>query len=73
MVDSAKGGNIDGLSTNGTSGSDTGGVLTGTTVDNGVDGNLDGVLVRGEMDDRKGMINNADSHEFLSVVTTVHH
>lgn len=73
MVDSTKGRNIDGLSANGTGGSDTGGVLTGAAIDNGVDGNLDGVLVRGEVDDREGVVDDADSHEFLSVVTTVHH
>lgn len=38
------------LTTDGTSGTDTGRVLTGTAVDNGVNGNLDGVLVGHDVD-----------------------
>ena len=45
LVDTAKWGDIDGLATDGTSGSDTGGVFTWTTVDDGIDGDLDWVLV----------------------------
>lgn len=50
LVDAAEGRHIDGLATDGTGGSDTGGVLTGTAVDDGVDGDLDGVLVGHEVD-----------------------
>ena len=45
LVDTAEGRDIDGLATDGTGGTNTGGVLTGTAVDDGVDGDLDGVLV----------------------------
>lgn len=38
------------LTTDGTSGTDTGGVLTRAAVDDGVDGNLDGVLVGHDVD-----------------------
>lgn len=45
LVDTAEGRDIDGLATDGTGGTNTGGVLTGTAVDDGVDSDLDGVLV----------------------------
>ena len=45
LVDTAEGRDIDSLATDGTGGTNTGGVLTGTAVDDGVDGDLDGVLV----------------------------
>ena len=40
LVDPAKGGHIDGLTTNGTLRSNTGGILSGSSVDDGVDQNL---------------------------------
>jgi hypothetical protein len=45
LVDTAQGRNIDSLATDGTLGTDTGGVFTGTAVDNGITQNLEGVLV----------------------------
>lgn len=42
------------LAADGTGGTDTGGVLTGTAVDDGVDGNLDGVLVGHDVDLQNG-------------------
>ena len=53
LVDTAERGDIDGLATDGTGGSDTGRVFAGTAVDNGVDGDLDGVLVGHDVDLRK--------------------
>lgn len=50
LVDAAEGRDIDGLSADSTGGTDTGGVLTGTAVDNGVNGDLDGVLVGHQVD-----------------------
>jgi hypothetical protein len=50
LVDTAEGRDIDGLATDGTGGTDTGGVFAGTAVDNGVNGNLDGVLVGHDVD-----------------------
>jgi hypothetical protein len=50
LVDTAERGNIDGLSADGTGGTDTGGVFAGTAVDDGVNGNLDRVLVGHEVD-----------------------
>jgi hypothetical protein len=50
LVDAAERGHIDGLATDGTGGTDTGGVFTGTAVDDGIDGDLDGVLVGHDVD-----------------------
>ena len=41
LVDTAERGDIDGLATDGTLRTDTGGILTGTSVDDGVDENLE--------------------------------
>jgi hypothetical protein len=46
LVDTAERGHIDCLATNGTSGTNTSTVLARTAVYDGVNGNLDGVLVR---------------------------
>jgi len=73
LVDTAEGRNIDGLATDGTGGTDTGGVFTGTAVDDGIDGDLDGVLVGHDVDDLESVSNDTDSHELLSVVAAVHH
>jgi len=50
LVDTAEWGDIDGLATDGTSRSDTGRVLTWTTVDDGINGDLDWVLVGHDVD-----------------------
>jgi hypothetical protein len=49
-VDTAEGRNIDGLATDGTGGTNTGGVLTSTAVDDGINSDLDGVGVGGDVD-----------------------
>ena len=50
LVHAAERRHIDGLTTDGTGGTNTSAVLTGTAVHNGVDGNLDGVLVGHDVD-----------------------
>lgn len=50
LVDTAERGHIDGLATDGTGGTDSGGILTGTAVDDSIDGDLDGVLIGHEVD-----------------------
>jgi hypothetical protein len=50
LVDSAEGRDIDGLSSDGTGGTNSGRVFTRTTVDDSVDGDLDRVLVGHEVD-----------------------
>lgn len=72
-VDATKGGNIDGLTTDSTLGTDTGGILTGTSVHDGVAEDLDGVGTREQMDDLQGVTHDAHRHQLLTVVATVHH
>ena len=45
MVDATQGGNIDGLTTDGTCGTNSGRVFAGAAVDDGIDGDLDWVLI----------------------------
>ena len=90
LVYTSERGDIDGLTTHGSSATDTGGVFAGTAVDDGVDGNLDGILVGhyvylellieivgGGFDwgryNFEGVSDNADGHEFLAVIASVHH
>lgn len=50
MVDAAQGGDIDGLAAHGAGAANAGGVFAGAAVDDGVDGDLDWVLVRHYVD-----------------------
>lgn len=50
LVDAAERGDINSLSSDGTGGTNSGRVFTRTTVDNGVNGDLDGVLVGHQVD-----------------------
>jgi len=69
LVDSTEGRDIDGLSTDNTTGSNTGGVLTGTTVGDGGDEHLDGVLASEKVNQFKGLLHNLDSHLLFTVVS----
>ena len=50
LVDAAEGRDIDGLSADGTGGTNTGAVFPGTAVDDSIDGDLDRVLVGHDVD-----------------------
>jgi len=50
LVDAAQRRHIDGLATDGTGRTNTGAVFTGTAVDDGINSNLDGVLVGHDVD-----------------------
>lgn len=73
LVDTPEGRNVDGLTTDSTRRTDTGRVFTGTSVDNGVDENLDRVLFSDEVDNLECVLDDADSHELFTVVAAVHH
>lgn len=45
----------------------------GVPVDDGVHKDLDGVLVGEEVDDLKGVLDDAHRHQLLAVVAAVHH
>ena len=72
-VNTTEGRNIDGLTANSSLRSDTGGVLTGASVHDGIAQNLDGVGSGQEVDDLESVAHDADSHQLLTVVATVHH
>jgi len=68
LVDSAEGRHIDGLSTDDTTGTDTGGVFAAASLRERVDDDLDGVLAGEESDQLEGLLNNFDSLLLLTVV-----
>lgn len=73
LVDTSKGRNIDGLSSDGTRRTDSGRVFSWASVDNSINNNLEGVLVCEKVDDFKSLLDNANSHKLLTVVAAVHH
>ena len=73
LVHATEGRDIHSLATDHTGGANAGGVLTGAGVDDGINGDLQGVLVGEEVDDLEGVGDDADSHELLAVVAAVHH
>merc|ERR1719427_931783 len=73
LVDSPQRRHIDSLPPDSSSTSNTGGVLTRSGVDDGIDDNLKGVLTSQKMDDLEGVFDNSDCHELLAVVPAVHH
>jgi hypothetical protein len=72
-VDTAERRDINSLATDDTTRADTGRVFTGRRLEDGIDKDLDGVLVSREMDDLEGVLDNADSNQLLAIVTAVHH
>lgn len=72
-VDTSERRHIDRLSAHSARRANAGRVLTGTSVDDGVNQDLDGVGVREQVDDLESVGDNADSHQLLAVVATVHH
>jgi len=73
LVDTSEWGDIDGLSSDGTLGSDSGGVFSWASVDNGVDEDLDWVLLGDEVDDLESVLDDSDGHDLFTVVSSVHH
>ena len=73
LVDSSQWRDIDGLSSDGTGRTDSGGVFTTTRVDDGIDNNLDWVLFGQNVDNLQGVLDDSDGLQLLTVVSTVHH
>lgn len=73
LVHTTDRGHIHGLSSDDTGASDTGGILTGTTVLDGIGEHLNRVLTRQEVHDLKGLLDNADGLHLLTRVSAVHH
>jgi hypothetical protein len=73
LIDSSKRGNINGLSSNNTTRADTSRVLSGTTVLDGINKNLNRVLISQKVNNLKSLLDNSDSELLLTVVSTLHH
>jgi hypothetical protein len=73
LVHATEGGHVHSLSAHNTGGTDAGGVLTGTSVDDGINQDLDGVLVGQDVDQLKGVLHDAHSHHLLTGVSAVSH
>jgi hypothetical protein len=70
LVDSSQRRNINGLSTDGTTGTDSGGVFTGTTLDDGFEEDGERIGTGEEVDDLEGLFEMTDGHLLLTVLGT---
>ena len=73
LINSSEWGDIDSLSSDNTTRSDTGGVFSGTSVLDGINEDLDRILIGQKMNDLEGLLDDSDSHLLLTVVATLHH
>jgi len=73
VVHTAERRHIDGLTTHDSSSTNTGAILPGSRVDDGIDQDLDGVLIGGKVDNLEAVHDNADGHELLSIVAALAH
>merc|ERR1712112_466182 len=73
LVDPPEWRHIDSLPPDSTSTTNTGGVLTGPRVNDGIHQNLEGVLASEKMNDLKAVLDNPDCHQLLAVVPAMHH
>ena len=71
LVDSSERGNIDGLSSDGTTGTNTGGVLSSTGLNDGFKDDLEGVLISEQVDNLKSLFEDADSLLLLTILARV--
>ena len=73
LVDSSEWRNINSLSLDSTSRSDSGRVFSGSAVSDGIDDDFDWVLASEEMDDFHSLLHDSDGQLFLSVVSSFSH
>jgi len=73
LVDTAERGDIDGLSSDSTGATNACAVFARSAVDDGVNGDLNGVLVGHDVNDLEGVSHYSDGHQLLAVVSAVHH
>ena len=71
LVDSSERRDIDGLSLDTASSSDSGGVFSGSAVADGIDDNLDGILASLELNDFQGLSHDSHGLDLLSGVSAV--
>lgn len=68
LVDSSERRNINSLSSDGTTGSDTGGVFSSTGLNDGFKDDLKGVLISEQVDNFKSLFEDADSLLLLTIL-----
>ena len=73
LVDTSERGDVDGLTTDSSLRTNSGRVLSGSGVDDGVDKDLDRVLLGDKVDDLESVLDDSDSHDLFTVVSAVHH
>lgn len=73
LVDSSQRRNVDGLSSDNTTRTDSGRVLSGTTVLDGVNKDLNRVLVSEQVDDLERVLNDTNRELLLTVISSLHH
>jgi hypothetical protein len=73
LVHSSEGWNVDCLSSDDTTGTDSGWVFSGTTIADGVDDNLKWVLTSGESKNFEGLSHDSDCQLLLATVSTLAH
>merc|ERR1739838_545120 len=74
LVNSSQWRDIDGLSSNSTTGTNSGGIFSGTTLDDGLEENLEWVAAGEESDDFKGLLEDSDSHLLFTILSIgTHH
>lgn len=71
LVDSSQWGHIDGLSSDGTSGTDSGGIFSGSSLDDSFKENLEWVLSGKEVNDFKGLSEDSDCHLLFTILSVV--
>ena len=71
LVDSTERGDVDGLLTHNTSSANSGGVLSGTSLHNGIDENLEGISSSEQVDDLEGVSDDSDGLHLLAGVSSV--
>lgn len=71
LVDSSQWGNIDGLSSDGTSGTDSGGIFSGSSLNDSFKENLEWVGTGEEVNDFKGLSEDSDSHLLFTILSVV--
>ena len=73
LIDTSERRDINGLSSDNTSGTNTGGILTRSSVLDGINKDLHGVLVGQQMHNLESLLDDTDRQLLLTVVSSLHH
>ena len=73
IIDSSEWRHIDGLSSNNSGSSNSGGIFSWSGVDDSINKDLDRVLVSQKVDDLKGVSADSVSHQLLTIISSTSH